>query len=58
MKSGKKSEINRTVFPLKKFKEIIVKILYKRKRKRQTYLNEEGIEELDKGIIYDISRLF
>ena len=25
MKSGKKAEINRTVFPLKKFKEIIVK---------------------------------
>tara|TARA_Y100001954_G_scaffold238327_1_gene305448 strand:- start:8105 stop:10702 length:2598 start_codon:yes stop_codon:yes gene_type:complete len=60
MKSGKKSEINRTVFPLKKFKEIIVKNIIQTGKEKNANLSfdEEGIEELDKGIIYgDISRI-
>jgi len=60
MKSGKKAEINRTVFPLKKFKEIIVKNIIQtgKEKKANLSFDDEGIEELDQGIIYgDISRI-
>ncbi|MDC0255553.1 ATP-binding protein [Bacteriovoracales bacterium] len=60
MKSGKKADISRTVFPLKKFQEILVKNIIQtgKEKKAQLEFDSEGIDSLENGIIYgDISRI-
>jgi PAS domain S-box-containing protein len=60
IKSGKKADINRTVFPLKKFKEILIKNIIQtgQEKKAGLELISDGSETLDKGILYgDISRI-